>query len=70
MDFYSPELKLVIELDGELHNTSDSIKYDEVRTQFLQSLGMKVIRFKNHEVLELLSDTLEKIKLEILKIQN
>ncbi|WP_166210337.1 endonuclease domain-containing protein [Cognatiluteimonas telluris] len=48
VDFYCETLKLVIELDGSQH-TPDS---DAVRTQFLESRGLSVIRFWSHDVLQ------------------
>ena len=47
-DFYCAEHKLVIELDGEIHDRQKD--YDEMRTYIMNSLGIKVIRFKNEEV--------------------
>jgi very-short-patch-repair endonuclease len=52
VDFYCPEEKLVIELDGEVHFNEEAIKYDEDRTKYIESLGLKVIRFENNEVLK------------------
>ena len=47
-DFYSAEKKLVIELDGKIHDFQK--EYDQNRDQILQGLGLKVIRFKNEEL--------------------
>jgi len=49
-DFYSAELKLIIEIDGISHDTKT--EYDEKRTRHLSALGLKVIRFFNKEVME------------------
>ena len=51
VDFYCHELGLVVELDGSQHGTDDGIEYDAERTQFLEALGLKVVRYWNHEVL-------------------
>ena len=48
VDFYIPELKLVIEIDGNSH--LESVVYDNVRTEFLESIGNTVVRFWNKEV--------------------
>ena len=48
-DFYSPKAKLVIELDGSQHLGQE--EYDEERTKYLETLGYKVIRFWNNDVL-------------------
>ena len=52
VDFYCPKLKLVIEIDGESHDTENAQDYDQERTEVLQGYGLKVIRFKNEEVLQ------------------
>ena len=51
VDFYCHELGLVIELDGSQHDTDDGRAYDIERTKFLEALGLKVVRYWNHEVL-------------------
>jgi len=48
-DFCSPKAKLIIELDGSQHLEQE--EYDEERTKYLESLGYKVIRFWNNDVL-------------------
>jgi very-short-patch-repair endonuclease len=52
VDFYCPEEKLVVELDGEVHFDEEAIKYDKKRTEFLESVGLTVIRFENNDVLK------------------
>ena len=52
VDFYCPELKLVIEIDGETHFAEESKQYDEERTKVLEGYGLRVIRFLNTEVLK------------------
>ena len=51
VDFYCHEIGLVIELDGSQHNTEDGKEYDAERTQFLEALGLKVLRYWNSDVL-------------------
>ncbi len=51
VDFYCPEEKLVVELDGEHHNEDGQKEYDKIRTKYLESLKLKVIRFKNTDVI-------------------
>jgi very-short-patch-repair endonuclease len=50
VDFYCPELKLVIEIDGPTHEMPDELKRDKDRQVFLESLGLKVKRYYNLEV--------------------
>ena len=50
-DFYCPSAKLIIELDGEVHERSDVKEYDLIRNAFMEDLGLRVLRFTNDEVL-------------------
>lgn len=50
-DFISIKKKLVIEVDGEYHQAPEQRNVDEARTRFLNSLGYKVLRFSNDEVI-------------------
>ena len=50
-DFYCHKLKLVIEVDGEIHETDESREHDDGRTGHLESYGINVIRFTNEEIL-------------------
>ena len=52
VDFYCPQLKLVIEVDGDSHYTENAQECDRQRTEILQGYGLKVIRFNNHDVLD------------------
>lgn len=61
VDFYCPSEKLIIELDGEVHNNTDAMEYDEKRTEFLEDLGYKVIHFENKMVFENLSSVFKEI---------
>ena len=54
--------KLVGELDGEVHFNTINEKYDIERTQYLNSLGIKVIRFENKDIFENLEIVLTRIE--------
>jgi len=62
LDFYCPTEKLCIELDGAYHLTLMQRQLDELRTEYLNSLNITVLRFKNSEVLENIEGVLEAIK--------
>jgi very-short-patch-repair endonuclease len=47
-DFYSAELKLVIEIDGKIHENQK--EYDDYRTFIINQLGIQVVRVTNDEV--------------------
>ena len=50
LDFYCPEEKLAVELDGSTHDHEDAQNYDAKRTAFLEGLGIRTLRFENREV--------------------
>jgi very-short-patch-repair endonuclease len=52
LDFYCPQEKLAIELDGAFHFDDESAQYDDKRTRYLNTLGIEVIRFENVRVFE------------------
>ena len=49
-DFYSPEARIVIELDGSQHYEPDEMQKDAERSAFLEEYGLTVIRIPNNEV--------------------
>ena len=64
VDFFCPQEKLIIELDGHVHNNFVNEEYDFKRTQQLQEFGFRVLRFENHLVFEQLDMVLDAIKME------
>lgn len=50
IDFYCAKAKLLIEIDGDSHLTNEQQEYDAARTEYLEELGYKVIRFTNNDV--------------------
>ena len=50
VDFYAHEPRLIIEVDGPVHETQK--EYDAMRQSFLESLGYRVLRFTNEQVLQ------------------
>ncbi|MBD3311290.1 MAG: DUF559 domain-containing protein [Candidatus Magasanikbacteria bacterium] len=61
-DFNCHKYKLIIEVDGCVHNEDTQKKHDEVRTGVLQTMGFIVLRFKNEEVLDDIETVIKKIK--------
>ncbi|AHJ27498.1 endonuclease domain-containing protein [Nodularia spumigena CS-584] len=61
IDFYSAELKLAIEIDGDSHFQNGAAEYDQARQEFMESVGIKFIRFTNNDVYGNLSGVLESI---------
>ena len=70
VDFYCHAFQLVIEIDGEIHQTKDQKERDKSRQEDLEDLGMHVLRFSNEEVLQELPDLLNRILNEIEQIKN
>jgi very-short-patch-repair endonuclease len=62
VDFYCPSAQVVIEIDGDSHYEIGVQKKDALRQSFIESLGIKVLRFTNTEVRENMEYLLEKIK--------
>ena len=65
LDFYCPEIRLCIELDGEVHKSYEQSQYDEIRTRFMASNNIKVIRFENDVVyrnIEAIKETIKEHK--------
>jgi very-short-patch-repair endonuclease len=64
VDFYCPKEKIVVELDGGVHFNEEARKYDKERTEYLESIGLRVIRFENQDVLkntEYVMNTIKKL---------
>ncbi len=61
VDFYCPDAKLVIEIDGGQHYSELGMKKDAVRDHHLADLGFAVLRFSAREVFDNAEGVLEKI---------
>ena len=61
LDFYCPEVRLVVELDGGQHNSEAGAAHDAGRTVALEMCGIRVVRFWNHDVLRNLEGVLQVI---------
>jgi len=51
-DFYCASKKLVIEVDGDSHYSDDAQEYYRIRTDYFESIGIRVVRYTNDDVLE------------------
>ncbi|MCY3754508.1 MAG: DUF559 domain-containing protein [Alphaproteobacteria bacterium] len=61
LDFYCPECRLAVELDGGQHNEAENRCRDEARTAFLEDRGMAMLRYSNLEALRETDAVLEDI---------
>jgi very-short-patch-repair endonuclease len=64
-DFYCHRIKLVIEVDGEIHEKVEVKEFDEGRTGEIEKFGIKVIRFNNDQVTSDVASVLNQIQKSI-----
>ena len=62
VDFFCPECMLAIELDGQHHYEIWRHDHEAQRTQFIEGLGVRILRFENRALLENLDGVLETIR--------
>jgi very-short-patch-repair endonuclease len=60
-DFYCPEVRLVIELNCDVHNLKDQKEYDEIRKDIIEVRGIWVLRIKNGGIERNIEDVLKRI---------
>ena len=60
-DFYCHEARLIIEIDGGIHDLPDYHEYDSGRTYTLENQGITIIRFKNMDIIENIENVLTQI---------
>ncbi|MBR2325981.1 MAG: endonuclease domain-containing protein [Alistipes sp.] len=65
LDFYCPEVRLCIELDGAGHYTFNGAKEDLIRTAFLNEKGIRVLRFENRLIWENIDGVIDIIAREL-----
>jgi very-short-patch-repair endonuclease len=61
LDFFCAERRLVVEVDGSIHDRPEQRERDAARTEYLQSLGYRVLRVRNETVLTNLDTVLTAI---------
>lgn len=61
LDFYCPQEKLAVELDGAGHFTAAGNLHDAARTEYLNAVGIRVIRFENKLIWSVLESVLQTI---------
>jgi len=62
VDFYCHKYKLIIELDGSIHELTEVKENDKIREEELRDLGLRILRFTNDDVTLNLQGTLKKIE--------
>ncbi|MBE2216602.1 MAG: DUF559 domain-containing protein [Ignavibacteria bacterium] len=70
VDFYSPDIKMVIEVDGMTHHPDDEREYDVYRQSSLEACGINFVRFTNDEIYGNLNWVVEEISKEVLRLKS
>ncbi len=60
-DFLCKEKRVIIEVDGGIHETRDQREHDEARDMYLHELGYSVLRIKNEDIYNDIQQTLQRI---------
>ena len=68
VDFYCHKVKLVIEVDGSIHDIEEVKVHDEIRQKQLESEGLTVIRFRNVEITKSSEVVIENINSLLIKL--
>ena len=61
VDFYCAEAKLVVEVDGSSHETEEAKQYDKIRDQWMNTHGIRVLRFTCRRVMKETKNVLNEI---------
>jgi len=61
IDFYAPQSKLAVEVDGDSHFSPAALEYDQQRTTHLNGFGIEVLRFTNLDIFESIEGVLDTI---------
>ena len=69
LDFYCPQLKLAIEVDGPTHMGAESKEKDRIRQRFIESLGIQFLRFTNVEIYQNLDGVIQIIHEKVISLQ-
>jgi very-short-patch-repair endonuclease len=69
-DFYCPKIKLVIEVDGNIHEILEYEAHDIGRSGVLNDFGITVIRFTNDQILNDLDGTVNQIQITVKELIN
>ena len=67
LDFYCEAARLGVEVDGEIHLGEQQKKHDQQRTEYLAEYGIKIIRFKNDQIVKTIAEVLKSIEEEATK---
>jgi very-short-patch-repair endonuclease len=69
IDFYCPELKLAVEVDGDSHYVKDAEEYDKERQDYIEQFGITFLRVANNDIYKNLNGVLTTISEKIQEIK-
>jgi very-short-patch-repair endonuclease len=61
LDFFCVKAQLAVELDGGVHDQPEQRDYDSERTAYLETNGLRVLRFRNEDITDRLDEVINKI---------
>ncbi len=70
VDFYCPELKLAVEIDGDSHFQKGSEDNDRHRQTFIESFGIQFLRFTNEDVFKNIEGVIEIVRRTALEMNS
>lgn len=65
VDFYCPQKKLIIEIDGDSHASREGVESDIQRTKYLKSLAYQIVRYANRDVLNNIEGVFEDLSKKV-----
>jgi very-short-patch-repair endonuclease len=66
LDFYCPNKRLAIEIEGKIHQRTENITYDKYRFRYIEAFGIKILKFTNEEIFNNIQKVLDTICLSLL----
>ena len=70
VDFYCPEMKLAVEIDGDGHFQNGAKNNDRRRQAFIESFGIQFLRFTNEDVFKNLDGVIEIVRRTVLEMNS
>jgi very-short-patch-repair endonuclease len=67
-DFYYAKIKLVIEIDGSIHDIPEYHEYDEGSSSMLEDFGITVIRFTNEQIMDEIDYTVQQKEMTVIEL--
>ena len=62
VDFFCPQIRLIIEIDGSIHEHEQVVVYDSLRAKEFEQSGFLVLRFSNEQVLHEIDQVIDSIR--------